>query len=78
MAQPGDVVITTRELYDEVRAVHDEVKGVRNEVKNAVGPTLMDHESRLRALERKVWAAAGAAAVLGGGVVQGLHSILGG
>ncbi|ATY13791.1 hypothetical protein CU254_27680 [Amycolatopsis sp. AA4] len=33
MAQPGDLVITMRELQDEVRAVHDEVKGVRNELK---------------------------------------------
>lgn len=73
MAQPGDVVITTKELYDEVRATHDEVKAMRVEVAK-----INDHETRLRSLERKVWGAAGAAAVLGGGLVQGLHAIIGG
>jgi hypothetical protein len=32
--------------------------------------TMLDHEGRLRALEKKIWAAAGAAAVLGGAIGQ--------
>lgn len=31
--------------------------------------TVADHESRLRALERKVWTAAGASSLLSGGLV---------
>lgn len=61
MAEPGDVVITTRELYDELRAVHDEVKSIGEKVAD-----IADHETRIRSLERKVWAALGGGAVLGG------------
>jgi hypothetical protein len=32
--------------------------------------TLLDHEGRLRALEKKIWMAAGAASVLGGAISQ--------
>lgn len=35
-----------------------------------------DHESRIRALERKVWAASGIAAVAGAGLLEGLQQIL--
>ncbi|GHG97539.1 hypothetical protein ACFORH_42945 [Amycolatopsis roodepoortensis] len=61
MAQPGDVVITTRELYDEMRAVHDEVKSIGEKVAD-----IADHEARIRSLERKVWVALGGGSVLGG------------
>ena len=73
MAQPGDVVITTRELWDEIRATHDEVKSIRVKV-DAIG----DHETRIRSLERKVWMALGGGTALGGlaGVIA--QAILGG
>jgi hypothetical protein len=54
-------VITLREVYDLVVEVRDTVAIVPTHAK-----TLDDHEGRIRALERKVWLAAGAAAVIGG------------
>jgi hypothetical protein len=39
---------------------------------------LGDHEVRLRAVEKKVWAASGFAAVLGGGGAAFLSRLLGG
>jgi hypothetical protein len=35
-----------------------------------MGGTILDHEGRLRALEKRIWMAAGAAAVVGGAVGQ--------
>lgn len=32
--------------------------------------TMIDHETRLRSLEKKVWMAAGAASIIGGAVSQ--------
>lgn len=55
--------ITLREVYDLVVEVKDSVAVVP-----AHGKTLDDHETRIRSLERKVWLAAGAAAVIGGTV----------
>ncbi|NIH81681.1 hypothetical protein [Amycolatopsis viridis] len=68
MAQPGDVVITTKEMYDEVRATHDAVKEIRGEMKTLreeVKAQSADHETRIRALERRVWVATGGGGALG-------------
>lgn len=54
-------VITLREVYDLVVEVKDSVAVVPAHAK-----ALDDHETRIRALERKVWLVAGAAAVAGG------------
>lgn len=54
-------VITLREVYDLVVEVKDSVAIVP-----AHAEQLKDHETRLRALERKLWLLAGASAVAGG------------
>ena len=69
-------VITLRELYDimvEVRTDVTQIKGTLESTNQKVN----DHESRLRALEKWVWGAAGIGAVGGAGLAQILGSILG-
>lgn len=61
--EPG-VVITAHEMYQELRQVHDEVKGLRSDFRD-LAKDRQDHESRLRALEARVWQASGAAIILG-------------
>lgn len=67
------------ETVDE-RLVRIEVKldGLIHRLDATVGPTgpIADHETRLRVLERKIWTAAGAAAVLAGGA-SSLAALLG-
>ncbi|MGN8245301.1 hypothetical protein ACTHAM_002420 [Cellulomonas soli] len=54
---PEPAIITLREVYDAVQELKGDVAGV---------PTRIDdHERRIRALEQRVWQAAGAAAALG-------------
>ena len=60
--EPG-VKVTMADLYRLLSEVRDEVRSMR-----PLPAKLDDHESRLRALERKVWSAAGAAAAVGGAV----------
>jgi len=62
----GSVYITTTEMYRELRQVHDEVKGLRSDLKTLMDDRA-DHEDRIRALERRVWTASGAATVIGAG-----------
>lgn len=61
--EPG-IVITAHEMYQELREVHDEVKGLRSDFRE-LARDRSDHESRLRALEARVWQASGAAIILG-------------
>lgn len=74
---PGSVVITPTELFLELRATHQAVTEMRGELKD-MARTMPDHESRLRALERKVWVASGVAAGTAAGLVEGLRAALGG
>ncbi|MGW3467003.1 hypothetical protein ACWDKQ_00690 [Saccharopolyspora sp. NPDC000995] len=54
------MTITLNQMYGELQAMHGEVREMRTELR--AGPqTVSDHETRLRTLECKVWAAAGAA-----------------
>ncbi len=72
---------------DEVRKL-DEVAGLVNDVRvivarmDAVLTTAVnghdDHEARLRAIERKVWALAGASAAVGAGGGKLLTLLFGG
>lgn len=64
-ADPG-IYITASQMYQELRQVHDEVKGIRSDLRTLMEDRA-DHEARLRALERRVWTASGAATVLGAG-----------
>lgn len=77
----GSVVITPTAMYMELQRVGAEVRhistlldpslaDIRNDVK--------DHETRLRAVERRVWAATGIAALLAGGGGALLTRIYGG
>ncbi|MGI8308131.1 hypothetical protein [Saccharopolyspora hattusasensis] len=63
---PADngVTITLSQMYGEMQAMHGEVREMRTELRAGLA-TVSDHETRLRTLERKVWAAAGASGVLG-------------
>lgn len=56
------VVITNREVYEAVTELGRKL--------DPVPTALADHETRLRSLERKVWGAAGIAAILAGGVTK--------
>lgn len=72
---PGDVVITTKEMFDEVRATHDAVKelsgdvsALRNDFKGSQKDQAqknVDFETRIRSIERRVYLALGAGGVLG-------------
>lgn len=57
---PTEARVTIREVYDIVLEVRDSVAVVPS-----IRKDVDDHESRIRSLERKVWIAAGAAALLG-------------
>jgi hypothetical protein len=69
----GSVVITPTEVFHEMRAIHDEVKEMRVELRD-----ISDHESRLRALERRIWLASGAATTIGAGLGALAAKLLGG
>jgi hypothetical protein len=71
-ADPG-VYISSAQMYQEMRSLHDVVTRVETKIDGftnqaqALGQDIADHETRLRVLEKTVWRAAGAAAVLGAG-----------
>lgn len=69
MTDLGAVTITAKEVYDKL-----------SELVVAMSPVparVEDHETRLRSLERKVWAAAGFAAAIGTGIGTVLSQLLG-
>ena len=71
---PGTVVITTREIYDELvgtRADIQRVLGVLPDHKETLG----DHETRIRSLEKAKYWIAGIAAVMGAGATEALSQI---
>lgn len=77
----GDgVYISSGQVYQEVRTLAATVTRMDSKLDSLVErlasreALLQDHEDRLRALERKVWAAAGAGATVGalGGWLFGL------
>lgn len=61
MTPPAE--ISLREVYDLLVAVRDDVTALKA---SGTAKAVADHEDRIRSLERKVWIAAGAAAVIGG------------
>lgn len=64
MAHPGDVVITAKEVYDQLSSLDRKVDTL-NERFSTVKDDSADHETRIRALEKRVWFAAGGGTVLG-------------
>lgn len=80
-ADPG-VYISNARMYEEVRGlattmtrVETKLDGLRDDNRD-IRQDLADHESRLRTVEKALWRAAGAAAVVGAGVGIGA-SLLG-
>ena len=67
MTAPG---IGPREIYDEVRAGRNDIHGVRTDVAvltesvDQIGERMTDHETRIRALERRMWAIPAATTVI--------------
>lgn len=64
MAQPGDVVITAKEVFDKLSILERKVDKLSAKF-DALEEKSDDHESRIRSLERKVWTAMGGGGVLG-------------
>ncbi|WP_027945951.1 hypothetical protein [Amycolatopsis taiwanensis] len=64
MTQPGDVVITAKEVYDKLSTLDSKVDKLNERFSN-VQEKIRDHENRIRALEFRVWMAMGGGTVLG-------------
>lgn len=68
--EPG-VYISPAQSYQEVRALTEAVARIETKVDNFLRDAkdirrdVHDHETRIRALEHRVWTASGAAAVVG-------------
>lgn len=60
-------------MYQEMRSLHDAVSRVETKLDGMrdgyveVRRDVADHETRIRGLEKAIWRAAGAAAVIGAG-----------
>jgi peptidoglycan hydrolase CwlO-like protein len=91
VADEPAVKVTLSDIYKKVESVDRNVADVNArvaEVDRKIDPVLIhvaelkttvtDHETRIRLLERRVWQAAGACAVLGTGVGLGVSKALGG
>ena len=68
--------ITLKEVYDILVDVRNDVTSIKSELKNT-SEDVKDHESRLRSLEKWIWAAAGTGVVGGAGLAQVLQQLLG-
>lgn len=64
-----EAVITLRDLHDDIKAIRNDLTTVITQL-SATTVTTADHETRIRALERRVWTAAGVAAVFSALVPQ--------
>lgn len=60
----GSVIITPTEVYAEVRATGDAVRELTTKLDN-IPAELLDHEARIRVLERGRWPLPSLAAVTG-------------
>lgn len=61
---PG-VVVTLTQIYDQILEMRGDVTDIKTKLENLTSKT-DDHESRIRSLERRVWAAGGAGGAIGG------------
>ena len=61
---PG-VVVTLTQIYDQILEMRSDVTDIKTKLETLTSKT-DDHESRIRSLERQVWAAGGAGGALGG------------
>lgn len=74
------VVISLRQIYEELKTVHQEVTEMRSEFRGEV-EDVADHEVRIRTLEKKVWVASGASAIgsaaITAVIIQGINTMMG-
>jgi hypothetical protein len=62
--EDNSVRITLRDVYDVVQQTHDDVTEIKGHV-TVQGNAVDDHEKRLRAVEKRVWALPSLAGLLG-------------
>ena len=77
---PGSVIITPAQMYSEIRIMSEKVDKLATVVDPALSTiredlggvriVQADHESRLRAIDRRLWLAAVVAAASGAGIAQ--------
>jgi hypothetical protein len=70
---PGSVVVTPGDMYAEIRDMGKKLDHLASVVDPAfadIRSDMSDHESRIRGLERRVWALAAVAAGSGAGLSQ--------
>lgn len=67
--------ITLKEVYDILVDVRNDVTSIKSDLKNT-SEDVKDHEGRLRALEKWIWAAAGAGMLGGAGLSQVFTQLL--
>ncbi|WP_433224462.1 hypothetical protein [Microtetraspora malaysiensis] len=77
MGEPNGVVVSFKDMYDDLRALVSEMQTLTTELRESRN-TSADHETRIRKLERVMWLAAGAASVVGGGVGAVIKQAIGG
>lgn len=73
--QQSGVVVTLSQMYSEMQAMHGEVREMRAELQGSL-KQVDDHETRIRALERKLWIATGSAVVLSSTLGAVISSLL--
>lgn len=66
-ADPTGVIITTSQMYAEMRAMSTTTTRIEGKVDalTGLGASVADHETRLRAVERRLWAIPGAGILIG-------------
>lgn len=64
MTEDSSVRITLRDVYDVVQQTHDDVTEIKGHV-TVQGNAVDDHEKRIRAVEKRVWALPSLAGLLG-------------
>ena len=77
---PGSVIITPAQMYSEIRTMSEKVDHLAavidpalSTIREDLGEVRVvqaDHESRLRAIDRRLWLAAVVAAASGAGIAQ--------
>lgn len=70
-------VVTLQEIYSTLQGVERTVREIDNKLAEVVKDS-EDHETRIRALEARVWKAAGSATVLASGAGFLLSRLFGG
>lgn len=79
-AQEGRIIaatVTLDQIYSTLQEVRDDVRDMKKEL-GELAHDSKDHEQRIRALEKLVWRASGAAALAGSAIGFMLNKLLGG